>query len=165
MAGIMLQLASICVFPITMCNLTGSILNALNLETKSFVNYIIGSCVLLLGLTILTPIIGINSIIISHFISMSVISLLNLSKIKKVVPNLKINLISLTFKYSIIIAPSSILGHFISNICLHFFTNFFSAFIGGGISVLSVAILSKLLHIFDFKNLIEILTKKKKLKS
>ena len=165
MSGIMLQLASVCVLPITMCNLTGSILNALNLETKSFINYIIGSCVLLVGLIIFTPFIGINSIVISHFVSMSLITLLNYKKIKKVVPNLKINLISTSFRYSLIIAPSSILGHFISNICLHFFTNFFSAFIGGGIAVLSVVLLSKLLNIFDFKTILEMLSKKKKLKS
>ena len=65
-----------------MCNLTGSILNALNMEAKSFLNYILGSCILLISLIILTPIIGINSIIISHFASMSSITLLNLKKIK-----------------------------------------------------------------------------------
>ena len=162
MSGVLLQLSAVCVLPITMCNLTGGVLNALNLEAKSFINYIIGSCVLLASLIVLTPLIGINSIIVSHFVSMSLISLLNLRKIKKVVPNLKVNLVSTSFKYSLIIAPSSVLGHFISNICLHLFTNFFSAVIGGGIAIICVVALSKLFNIFDFKTLIEMLTKKKK---
>ena len=34
-SGLLLQLSAVCVLPITLCNLTGSILNALNLEVKS----------------------------------------------------------------------------------------------------------------------------------
>ena len=162
MSGVLLQIASICVVPITMCNLTGSILNALNMETKSFVNYILGSLVLFACLIIFTPLIGINSIIVSFFASMTLITLLNLRKIKKVIPNLNVNLISKTFKYSLIIAPSSLLGHFISNICLRIFGNFFSAIIGGGISILCVIILSKLFNLFDFKELFNLISKKKK---
>ena len=84
LSGTLLQLAAVCVLPITLCNLTGSMLNALNLEIKSFVNYIVGSVVLFVSLIIFTPLVGINSIIISFFLSMSIISLLNLNKIKKV---------------------------------------------------------------------------------
>ena len=161
LSGILLQVASICVLPITICNLTGSILNALNLETKSFINYLMGSAVLFASLIVFTPLIGINSIIVSFFASMSLISILNLRKIKRVVPNLKVNFINTSFKYSLIVAPSSLLGHFISNICLHLFGNFFSAVIGGGISIISVAVLTKLLNIFDFKTLFSLIAKKK----
>ncbi|MBQ8615281.1 MAG: oligosaccharide flippase family protein [Clostridia bacterium] len=161
LSGILLQLSAVCVLPITMCNLTGSILNALNMEVKSFVNYIIGSVVLFVSLIVLTPIIQINSIIVSFFLSMTIISLLNLHKIKKVVPNLNVSLVTTSFKYSLIIAPSSLLGHFISNICLLVFTNFFSAVIGGGFAILSVVILAKIFNLFNFKDLLELLKKKK----
>ncbi len=164
-SGILLQLSAVCVLPITICNLTGSILNALNLETKSFANYILGSVVLFLSLIILTPIIGINSIIVSFFASMSIISILNLRKIKLSIPNLNINLISLSFKYSILVAPSSIIGHFISNICLYFFNNFISAVIGGGISILLVVFLSKIFNIFNFKTIFALISKKKQAES
>lgn len=165
MSGILLQLAAVCVFPITMCNLTGSILNALNLEIKSFINYIIGSISLFVSLIVLTPIMHINSIIVSFFISMTIISLLNINKIKKAVPNLNINLISTSFKYSLLILPSSLLGHFISNICLHIFSNFVSALIGGGLAIISVVILAKIFNLFDFKDLINLLKRKKKSKT
>ena len=161
MSGVLLQIASICVLPITLCNLTGSILNALNLEVKSFFNYIIGSLVLFACLIVLTPFIGINSITVSFFVSMSLITLLNLSKIKKAVPKLEINLISTTFKYSLIVAPCSLLGHFISNISLHIFNNFFSAVIGGSVAILSLVFLSRLFNIFNFKDLISMISKKK----
>lgn len=160
-SGILLQLSAVCILPITLCNLTGSILNALNLESKSFVNYIVGSAVLFLSLITLTPFIKINSVIVSYFLSMTLITLLNLRKIKKVVPNLNINLASTSFKYSLIIAPSSLLGHFVSNICLYIFTNFFSALIGGSIAMLSVLLLAKIFNLFNFKDLFSLIKKKK----
>ena len=164
MSGVLLQIASICVVPITMCNLSGSILNALNLEIKSFMNYLIGSLVLFTCLIVFTPIIGINSIIVSYCASMALITSLNLKKIKKVVPSFKINLFSKSLRFSLIIAPSSILGHLISNICLHMFGNFFSAVIGGGIAIISVVILSKIFNLFDFKQIIDLITKRKQKK-
>lgn len=162
MSGVMLQLSSICVVPITLCNLTGSILNALNLETKSFFNYLFGSLTLFVSLLVLTPLIGISSIIVSHFISMTLITLLNSKKIIKVVPDLKINIMSNTLKYSIIIAPSSLLGHFIANISLHIFTNFFSAVLGGCCAVICMIILAKTTHLFNFSTLTEMLKKKRR---
>jgi len=162
LSGVLLQLSAVCVLPITMCNLTGSILNALNLEVKSFSNYIIGSIALFVSLIVFTPIIGINSIIVSFFISMTLTTLLNLRKIKKVIPNININLIGISFKYSLIIAPSSLLGHFISNICLHIFNNFFSAVIGGSTAILTVVLLCKLFNIFNFKDLLSLIKNRKK---
>ena len=162
MSGILLQLSAVCVLPITLCNLTGSILNALNLEVKSFVNYIIGSLVLFACLIICTPLIGINSIIVSFFASMSVISLLNISKIKKVIPNFQFGLIKLSFKYMLIAIPSSLLGQFTSNISLHIFNNFISSIIGGGISMLTMLILCKIFNLYDVNQIIDIVKKKKK---
>ena len=162
MSGVLLQLSAVCVLPITMCNLTGSILNALNLEVKSFSNYIIGSLALFVSIIVFTPLIGINSITVSFFISMTLITLLNIQKIKKVIPTFNINLIGTSFKYSLIIAPSSLIGHFISNISLFVFNNFFSAVIGGGTAILCVVLLSKLFNLFDFKDLISLIQKKHK---
>lgn len=161
-SGVLLQLSAVCVLPITMCNLTGSVLNALNLESKSFLNYILGSVSLFVCLVLTTPFLGINSIIVSFFVSMSLISILNLRKIKQTIPNLKINFITTSFKYSLIIAPSSLIGHFISNICLFIFNNFISAVIGGGIAIALVSALSKIFNIFDFKSILTLISKKHK---
>lgn len=162
LSGVLLQLSAVCVLPITLCNLTGSILNALNLEVKSFVNYITGSAVLFTSLIIFTPMLGINSVIISQLLSMGTISLLNIRKIKKVLPNLKFNLIQTTFKYSLIVIPSSLLGHFISNISLIVFNNFISACIGGGISIVATVVLCKIFKLYDFSQLLSIIQKKNK---
>lgn len=162
MSGIMLQISAFCVLPITLCNLTGSILNALNLEVKSFVNYLIGSAVLFAVLVGTTWLIGINSIILAFFLSMNVITLLNLSKIKKSLPQLEVNLIKTTFKYVLIVLPSSLLGHFVAGICYKFLPIFISCVVGGGISMLSVLILSSMFNLFDIKQLLNLLKSRKK---
>lgn len=162
LSGILLQLSAVCVLPITLCNLTGSILNALNMELKSFLNYIFGSIVLFVSLIIFTPLVGINSIIIAFFLSMLMITMLNIRMIKKVVPNLKFNLFNLILKYALIIIPTSFLGHFVSNICLHVFNYFLSACIGGGISVVATLILSKMFNLYDISKLINLINKRHK---
>lgn len=161
MSGVLLQLSAVCVLPITLCNLTSSILNALNLEVKSFVNYIIGSIVLFISLIALTPLIGINSIIVSFFASMTVITLLNYKKIKQAVPSIKFSIVNTAIKYFLIVIPSSILGHMVSNITINFFNNFFTAILGGGISILFTILLTQIFNIYSLKEFKEILLKKK----
>lgn len=162
MSGAILKSSALCILPITICNLSGSILNALNLEVKSFANYILGSLTLLVSLVVLTPLLGINAITTSFFISMSVISLLNLSKIKKAIPNLKFNLIKISFKYLLIILPCSLLGSLIANICNHFLPAFFSCVIAGGTSILFTLILSNAFNLYKFNNLLNLIKRKRK---
>ncbi len=165
LSGVLLQLAAVCVLPISLCNLTGSMLNALNLEIKSFINYVLGSVVLLLSLIIFTPIVGINSIIISFFLSMTLITFLNLRKIKKTVPNFNFNLIKLTSKYTLITIPSSLIGHFVSNIALHVFTNFFAGIIGGLCAIGCTLVLCKIFNIYDLSTLFSLIKRKKQAKN
>ena len=162
LSGTLLQLSAICVLPITLCNLTGSILNALNMELKSFVNYLLGSVILFISLIAFTPLIGINSIIVSFFLSMLTITILNIKMIKKIVPYIKLNLFNLICKYALIIIPISLIGNFVSNIVLHFFNNFISAFIGGGISIIGTLFLCKLFNLYDISRLINLIKKRRK---
>lgn len=161
-SGVMLQISAVCVLPITLCNLTGSILNALNLETKSFINYIIGSLVLFATLILGTPLLGINSISISFFLSMTTITLLNLRKIKKTIPTLQFSLVRTTLKYILIILPCSLLGHFVGNIMLKVFNTFFACVLGGGISMLATIILCHIFNLYSLKDVFALIRKKKR---
>lgn len=162
LSGVLLQTAAIAVLPITLCNLTGSILDALNKEIKSFINHMIGSIILFASLIIFTPLLGINSVIISFFLSMTTTSILNFRIIKKAVPNFNFNLISYSFKYTLILIPASTLGMFISNICLQIANNFISAVIGGGIAIIATLILIRIFNIYDMSELIEIIKHRKR---
>jgi len=162
MAGTLLQISSICILPISLCNLTSSILDALNLEVKAFKNYLIGSALLITLLIALTPVIGINSIIISFFASMSTITLLNLKTIKNARFKLEFNLIKTCVKYSLIIVPCSVLGNLISNIFLNFFNYFFSGLIGGSVSMIATVVLVFVFNLYNINNLKELLKHKRK---
>lgn len=140
-AGIYLQLSAVCILPIVLSNITSSILNALSLEVKSFVNYLIGSIVMFVCLFVLTPIIHTSSIIVAFFVSMCLTTILNFRTIKKAVPSLSYKIMLSLFKYALILLPSSLLGHFVSNILYKLLPAFISGLIGGGLSILSTLIL------------------------
>jgi len=162
MSGILLQYSAICVVPITLCNLTGSILDALNLEGKAFINYCLGSVVLFIGLFALTPILKINAVPISFFMCMGLTSILNIRSVKKAVPTLKFNLFKISLKYILMVVPCSLIGCFVSGISQHIFTPFFSAVLGGGISIVFLIILCQIFKVYDLSNLLSILKRKKK---
>ena len=147
-AGIYLQLSAVCILPIVISNITSSVMNALSLETKSFINYIIGSAVMFVCLFVFTPIVGINSIIIAFFLSMSATAILNFRTIKKEVPTLSYKLLFNLFRYAIILVPTSLVGHFVSNILYHFLPAFIAGVIGGGLSMVLTLALIQMFHIY-----------------
>ena len=165
MSGVILQLSAICVLPITLCNLTGSILNALNLEVKSFINYLVGSVVLFAVLLGTTWFIGINSIVLGFLLSMSIITILNLKKIKSALPELKLNLSKKIFKYILVIIPASLLGYFVASICKKFMPIFISCVIGGGLSMLATLIVCSTVNLYDIKSMLELIKHRKKAKT
>ncbi|MBQ8430351.1 MAG: oligosaccharide flippase family protein [Clostridia bacterium] len=149
-AGVYLQLSAVCILPLVLNNITSSILNALNLELKSFINYIAGTIVLFVSLISLTFVIREKAIIVSMFLSTATIAFLNLRKIHSAIPNFKSTVIPDMFKYSLIILPCSVLGHLISNVLYHYLPALFAGLIGGGISIISTLMLIKIFKVYDF---------------
>lgn len=148
-AGIYLQLSAVSILPIVLSNITSSVLNALSLETKSFINYLIGAVVLFACLFILTPIIGIHSIIVAFFLSMGTTALLNFRTIKKEVHSLSYKILLNLFRYALILVPTSLIGHFVSNILYHFLPAFIAGVIGGGLSMLLTLLLLQMFNIYS----------------
>lgn len=149
-AGVYLQLSAVCVLPIVLNNITNSVLNALNLEVKSFINYIYGMIVMFLSLITLTFLIKEHAIIVSMFLSTATTALLNVQMIKKAVPTLKLDIVTILLKYALLILPSSVLGHLVSNILYHYLPAFISGLIGGGFSIISTLLLIKIFNIYSF---------------
>ena len=161
LSGEMMQYSCICIVPIGMCNLSGSILNALNQEHKSFKNYLWGSGVLIISLIAFTPLVGIYSIAVAYFLAMSLITILNIQKIKIVYPNLELNFAKSISKYTIVIIPSSLFGHFLSNICNTIMPTFFSGLIGGGACLIMFLACIYVFNIFDIRTLIKLVKTRK----
>ena len=154
-AGIFLQLSAVCILPLVLNNITNSILNALDLEVKSFVNYLWGMLVLLVTLCGLTFVIKELAIIVSFFLSTATTAILNLNMINKKVESLNFNIFSLLLKYALIILPCSILGHLISNILYRFIPAFFAGLIGGGISIMFTVVLIQTFKIYNISSFLK----------
>ncbi|MGN1227201.1 MAG: polysaccharide biosynthesis C-terminal domain-containing protein, partial [Christensenellales bacterium] len=82
-AGYFLQDSAIIMIPLALSGITATILNSLNLERKSFINYIIGSIFLILSIIILPKFIGINAIIVGMGLSTLLTTSLNLYELKR----------------------------------------------------------------------------------
>lgn len=159
-AGIYLQLSAVCIIPLILNNITNSILNALNLEVKSFVNYVYGMIVLLISLCGLTFLIKENAIIVSYFLSITTTAILNIKMLNKKVENLKLEIIPLIFKYSLIILPCSVVGHLIANILYHYVAVFFAGFVGGIVAIILTTILVATFNLYDIKSVLPKLKKR-----
>lgn len=163
-SGILLQLAAVNVMPIAICNMTGSILNAMNLEVKSFVHYLIGALAMLISLFGLTRFLGINALVIALFLCMTIISVLNIRLLYKTLPDLKLNVMKTLGKYALIVAPSALLGYLLSGILINYLPVFVTAILAGGISVLFTLLLANVFNVFKIEKFIVLkkFTKKKR---
>ncbi len=159
-AGIYLQLAAVCIIPLILNNITNSILNALNLEVKSFVNYVYGMIVLLVSLCSLTFVIKENAIIISYFLSITTTAILNIKMLNKKVVGLNLEIVPKIIKYALIILPSSVLGHLIANILYHYIPVFFAGFFGGISAIILTLTLTTTFNLYDIKSLLPKLKRK-----
>ena len=138
-SGQLLASSAWIMLPFALLNITSAILNALGLEVKSFINYIIGSVFMFAGILILPKYIGIRSLTWAMGICVSVTSLLNIRMINKKT-GIKISLWNHIFKLSLISIPSMALTYFVTSLLSNFMPLFFnlaiSCVIGAGMFVL-----------------------------
>lgn len=107
-SGYYLAYAAWIMLPISINNIAASVLNALGLEVKGFINYIFGAIVLILCITFLPKYIGILSLVWGMGLCMTVAAILNIRMIKKRI-TVKINIIKPIILMSIITIPCALL--------------------------------------------------------
>ena len=124
-AGYYLSYASFLIVPICLSGVTTSCLNALNLETRGFVHYIIGAILLVVCVTFFTTYLGILSLVWGMALCLGVASILNIFMLNK---KLKDNFFNL--KYLFFAFLSSLTSMFASkwffNLVYSFIPLFFS---------------------------------------
>lgn len=76
-SGELLEYAAILMIPMSLSQISSSVLNALGKEYKALKNYIFGAVTMLLSVWFLPPLIGIYSMIAGFFISFSITATLN----------------------------------------------------------------------------------------
>lgn len=167
-SGKFLMWSSFVMIPLGLSNITSSVLNALNLEVKSFVNNVAGGVCLILCIVFLTGVLGVFSLILGFGLCMGVTTILNIVMIKKEVKT-TLNLTKPLFLCSAFAIFSAILSRLCFNLFSKFLPSFLSLCFGGGICVCVFLLLCLIFKIFDFTillskfNFAKILRKKRKI--
>ena len=151
-SGVLLSGAAWMTLPLALTNITSSILNALGMEVKSFINYLIGSIFLFLGICLLPGVIGIRALIVGMGACVSVTSLLNLIMIKRKT-KIKLGILKPMLLMAAFCLPSAALTFFVTNLLNGVMPLFFnlaiSCSLGGAMFVLLCAIF-KIINIKTF---------------
>lgn len=151
-SGVLLSGAAWMTLPLALTNITSSILNALGMEIKSFINYLIGSIFLFLGICLLPGVIGIRALIVGMGVCVSVTSLLNLIMIKRKT-KIKLGILKPMLLMAAFCLPSAALTFFVTSLLNGvvplFFNLAISCSLGGAMFVLLCAIF-KIINIKTF---------------
>ena len=147
-SGVYLAQAAFIMVPLSLSAITASILNALNLEVKSFSNYLIGSFMLVLSLWFLPQYIGVRALIFGMALCMCIITILNLKMINfKTVANN--GLLNPIVKMSLFILPASLLSTYTYNLFTFFFPKFLCIMFAGGLGTLMFVLLCLVFNVIN----------------
>jgi len=148
--------------PMSLSGLTTSIINAMGLEKKSLIYFIYSGIVIFICILIFPKFLGINTLILALGLSSLLICILNIRKIKSVIPG-NLELKSTLIKLSITIIPCTLITFFIYNLTIKIFSNFLALSLSCIISVISYAIFLYLFNIINLE-IVNSFFKKKKTK-
>lgn len=147
-SGRLLASAAWTMIPFSLLNITSSILNALGLELKSFINYIIGSVFMFVCLIVLPKYIGINSLVWALGSCVSVASLLNLLMITKKT-GIKVSILVPFLKLILICIPTAALTFFTTSLLNNFMPLFFNLAISCTLGSLMFVLFCVVFQIFN----------------
>ena len=159
-SGALLSSAAWITLPMALTNITSSILNALGLEVKSFINYLIGSVFLFISIWFLPQLMGIKALIVGMGICVSITSVLNLLMIKRKT-KIKFNIIRPLFLMSLFVIPSSALTFFTTNLLNNILPLFFNLAVS---SMLGISMFMLMCSIFNIVNIKTMFVEAKKIK-
>jgi len=124
-AGFYLTHSCFLILPICLSSVTVSCLNALNLEVKSFINYVVGAVFLLICILFLTKYIGIFSLVLGLTLCLGGATILNLFVLNK---KFQTNFFNLKYLFFCVLAsiPVIIISKWVYGIVNLFIPLFFS---------------------------------------
>lgn len=147
-SGYLLTKTSWLMIPMGICAISGSILNTMGLEVKSFKNYCIGAVFLILSIWFLPKYIGIDSLIYGATICICIAGVLNVLMIKKYtkIDNLILKPLLLMSFFTL---PSAVLGNWLFGSLKFVFPLFVNVAISCGVSLLCFVALCLILNVVN----------------
>ena len=148
-SGYFLSYSSFLVLPICLSGVTVSCLNALNLEVKSFINYLIGAIALVICIVFFTTKLGVLSLVWGMACCLGGASMLNIVMLNKFLGDNFFNLKYLTLTILSSLA-SLLMSRWIYNLCKNIFPMFISLALACIIATISYLIFGLLFNLFKF---------------
>ena len=152
-AGLFLLYSAWLMIPLALSNISSTVLNALGMESKSFINYVIGAIALIIIILTTTQLIGVLSLIIGTGACMTISSALNIRLIQKKL-QIKTNIIQKIFVMSCLAVPSLLFTIFTFNIFDAFCPKFFALAFGSISGAVCFILLSVIFKVIDFKSML-----------
>ena len=148
LAGVYLSKSAIIMLPLGLSNITSSILNALNLEVRSFVHNIIGGVFLILCIVCLSGAMGVDALILGFGLCMTITTILNVVMIKRHT-QMSFNLTKPLLLMLGFVVLSAMLCHFLCGILCNVFGVFWALVIAGIVCLGSFILLCFLFGLLD----------------
>jgi stage V sporulation protein B len=157
-AGMFVQAAAVLIVPISINQITNTILNSLGMEKNTFLHYAAGAAVLIPILIFLPGVIGIYAVAVGTFACFSVTSVLNLIKIKK---RLGTRILDLKKSFLVVMFSTlcTALGWFVQKLLSPYF---FDIFVIPAVTFLCGGLFSACLHIFKIASLKSVFVRTRK---
>ena len=149
LSGVFLSKASWIMIPLGLSNITSSVLNAFNLEMRSFINNVLGGIVLILFVVGLTGVMQSDALIYGFGLCMITTTVLNLIMIKKRT-KFSLGLVKPTVLSLIFIVPCALLGKWFYPLLNFIFPSFVSLCLGAVICTGSFVVLCIIFNLIDF---------------
>ncbi len=147
-AGIYLSQQAWIMLPIGLSQISTSVLNALSLENRTFLYFIISNSALIIFTLIFTPLLGSGILVVGMGLSASITALLNFIQIKKKLGT-KTRIMSLTISHILLSIPVILITTYTYNILSKYLSQLSTIALSGTISVVSFI---SLLFVFDIIN-------------
>ncbi len=153
-AGAYLAVSAIIMLPMSLTMITNSVLNSLNKERNTLINFVIGAA-LMIGITYFLPkFTGIYALILSYFVSYVVNGLLNLLTLSKITSRGKYYLKSL-LKAIFATGVGTALGVMLENVLNLRISNFLLILTVGVATAVFSLLMALVLGLIDFKKLLK----------
>jgi len=163
-SGIYLSRSAWVMIPLGLSNITSSILNAFNLEVKSFVNNIIGGALLLIFVVAFSGIMGVDSLILGFGACMTITTMLNLIMLKKH-KKLNFSLLKPLFLMILFLIPASLLAKWTYGVMLLCMPNVVALTLGACAGCGSFGLLCWIFKLVDVAGVLVKINLKKRKKS
>ncbi len=164
LAGSLLTMSAWIMLPMGLNNLSSSMINAVGLELKGFINYIVGTIGLVLCIVIFPKYIGINAVIIGLGVSLTISSVLNISMLSKKL-RIKFKILKTVLLLCVLILPVYILIVNCFGVLKFVFPSLINIVICGSVGALAYLLLCLVFNIIDISHIKIGFTPKKKVKT